>query len=178
MLEETGIPSEYLVSLAPPFHMRKDDHAYVLHVAMIRSTRGDSTFPMVTSQELTRFRHFTSFAGAFRSELGDGEMAHRRDMEPAVMKIAAEVYRAISMRAQAAATTTLPRPDSGSSSGALSTSVSFADDASTSDELLPRYPLLHESNYFNHEASGRKHARMLSNRVAREATWIDAVGQH
>ena len=43
--------------------------------------------------------------------------------------------------------------------------------------LLP-YPLLHESNYFDHEASGRKHARMLSNRVAREATWIDAVGQH
>ena len=56
--------------------------------------------------------------------------------------------------------------------------VSSTDNASTSDELLPRYPLLHESNYFDHEASGRKHARMLSNRVAREATWIDAVGQH
>ena len=98
MLEETGIPSEHIVSLAPPFCTRKDDHVYVLHIAMIRSTHKDSTFPMVTSQELTRFQHFTSFADTFRSELGDGEMTHhRRDIEPAFLKIAAEVYRAISM---------------------------------------------------------------------------------
>ena len=177
MLEETGIPSEHLASLAPPFHMRKDDHVYVLHIAMIRSTHEGSTFPMVTSQELTRFRHFTSFADAFRSELGKGEMAHHRDIEPAFLKTAAEVHRAISIRARAASTATLPRPDPGNSPSAVSTSVSFSDDASAGDELLP-HPLLHESNNFDHEASGRKHARMLPNRVAREATWIDAVGQH
>ena len=136
MLEETGIPSEYLVSLAPPFYMRKDDHVYVLHIAMIRSTHDGSTFPMVTSQELTRFRYFTSFADAFRSELGEGEMVHRRDIEPAFLRTAAEVNRAISMRAQAASTAALQRPDSGSSSSAVPTSVSFADDASTGDELL------------------------------------------
>ena len=178
MLEETGIPSEHLASLAPSFCMRKDDHVYVLHIAMVRSTHGDSTFPMVTSRELTRFRHFTSFAGAFRCELGDGEMIHRRDIEPAFLKIAAEVYRAISMRAQAASKTTLPRPDSGDSTAAVSTSISSTDDAGRGNDLLTRYPLLRESTYFNHEASGRKHARMLSNRVAREATRIDAVGQH
>ena len=92
-------------------------------------------------------------------------MAHRRDIEPAFMETSAEVYRAIPMRAQAATTVTLPRPDSGSSSSAVSTSVSSADDASTSHKLLS-YPLLHESNYFDQEASGRKHARVLSNRVA------------
>ena len=69
-----------------------------------------------------------------------------------------------------------PRPPSGGASVDASAAVSSTDDASASDALL-RYPLLHESNYFDHEASGRKHARMLSNRVAREATWIDAVGQ-
>ena len=81
------------------------------------------------------------------------------------------------MRAQAAATTTLPRPASGGSSVSASAAVSSTDKASAGDVLLP-YPLLHESNYFDHEASGRKHARMLSNRIARDATWIDAVGQH
>ena len=80
------------------------------------------------------------------------------------------------MRAQAAATTTSPRPASGGSSVGASAAVSSNDNASAGDVLLP-YPLLHESNYFDHEASGRKHARMLSNRIAREATWIDAVGQ-
>ena len=80
------------------------------------------------------------------------------------------------MRAQAAATTISPRPASGGSSVGASAAVSSTDNARTSDALLP-YPLLHESNYFDHEASGRKHARMLSNRVAREATWIDAIGQ-
>ena len=158
--------------------MRKDNHIYVLHIAMVRSTHAISTFPMVTSQELNRFRHFTSFNDAFHSGLGDGELIHRRDIEPAFLTIAADVYRAVSMRAQAAATTTSPRPASGGSSVEASAAVSSTDDASTSNELLPRYPLLHESNYFNHEASGRKHARMLSNRVAREATWIDTVGRH
>ena len=66
-----------------------------------------STFPMVTSRELTRFRHFTSFADAFRSELDDGEIIHRRDIEPEFLVIAADIYRAISMRAQAAAVTSL-----------------------------------------------------------------------
>ena len=176
LLEETGIPSEHLVSLAPPFAMRKDSHIYVIHIAMVRSTHASSTFPMVTSRELTHFRHFTSFGDAFHSELGDGEMVHRRDIEPAFLKVAAEVYRAVSMRAQAAATTISPRPASGGSSVGASAAVSLTDNTRTSDALLP-YPLLHESNYFDHEASGRKHARMLSNRVAREATWIDAVGQ-
>ena len=176
LLEETGIPSVHLVSLAPPFSMRKDRHIYAIHIAMVRSTHASSTFPMVTSRELTHFRHFTSFGDAFHSELGDGEMVHRRDIEPAFLKVAAEVYRAVSMRAQAAATTISPRPASGGSSVGASAAVSLTDNARTSDALLP-YPLLHESNYFDHEASGRKHARMLSNRVAREATWIDAVGQ-
>ena len=177
LLEETGIPSEHLVSLAPPFFMRKDHHVYVLHIVMIRSTHASSAFPMVTSRELTRFRHFTSFNDAFHSELGDGELVHRRDIEPAFLVIAADIYRAISMRAQAAATTTAPRPALGGPSVGASAAVSSTDDASTSDALL-LYPLLRESNYFDHEASGRKHARVLPNRVAREATWIDAVGQH
>ena len=176
LLEETGIPAEHLVSLAPPFVMRKDSHIYVIHIAMVRSTHASSTFPMVTSQELTRFRHFTSFGDAFCSELGDGEMIHRRDIEPAFLQVAAEVYRAVSMRAQAASTTSSPRPASGGASVGASAAVSSADNLRTSDALLP-YPLLHDSNYFDHEASGRKHARMLSNRVTREATWIDAVGQ-
>ena len=65
LLEETGIPAEHLVSLAPPFVMRKDSHIYVIHIAMVRSTHASSTFPMVTSQELTRFRHFTSLVMLF-----------------------------------------------------------------------------------------------------------------
>ena len=161
LLEETGIPSEHLVSLAPPYVMRKDSHVYVIHIVMVRSIHASSTFPMVTSGELTRFRHFTSFKDAFQSEF---------------LVIAANIYRAISMRAQAAATTTSPRPASGGSSVGASAAVSSTDNTSASD-VLPRYPLLHESNYFDHEASGRKHARVLSNRIAREATWIDAVGQ-
>jgi 8-oxo-dGTP pyrophosphatase MutT (NUDIX family) len=176
LLEETGIPAEHLVSLAPPFVMRKDIHIYVIHIAMVRSTHASSTFPMVTSRELTRFRHFTSFGDAFGSELGDNEMVHRRDIEPAFLQVAAEVYRAISMRAQAAPTTSSPRPASGGASVGASAAVSSTNDVSADDALLS-YPLLHDSNYFDHEASGRKHARMLSNRVAREATWIDAVGQ-
>ena len=176
LLEETGIPSQHLVSLAPPFVVRKDIHVYVIHIAMVRSTHRASTFPMVTSRELTRFRHFTSFGDAFQSELDDGEMIHRRDIEPEFLVIAADIYRAISMRAQAAAATISPRPPSGGSSVGDSAAVSATDNTGASDVLL-RYPLLHESNYFDHEASGRKHARMLSNRIAREATWIDAVGQ-
>ena len=123
MLEETGIPSEHLVSLAPPFRMCKDDHTYVLHIATIRSTHRDSTFPMVTSQELTRFRHFTSFGDAFQSELGDGEIVHRRDIEPAFLAIAADIYRAISMQAQASPTSVSPRPASGGSSVGASIAV-------------------------------------------------------
>ena len=176
LLEETGIPVAHLVSLAPPYVMRKDSHVYVIHIVMVRSTHASSTFPMVTSRELTHFRHFTSFKDAFSSELGDGEMIHRRDIEPEFLVIAANIYRAISMRAQASATATSPRPASGGSSVGASAAVGLTANASASDVLL-RYPLLHESNYFDHEASGRKHARMLSNRIAREATWIDAVGQ-
>ena len=157
--------------------MRKDHHVYVLHIAMIRSTYAHCTFPMVTSRELTHFRHLTSFGDAFHSQLGDDELVHRRGIEPAFLKVAAEVYRAVLMRAQAAATTTSLRSASGGSSVGVSFVVSLTDNARTSDALLP-YPLLHESNYFNHEASGRKHARMLPNRVARGVTWIDALGQH
>ena len=47
---------------------------------------------MVTSQELTRFRHFTSFGDAFQSELDDNEMVHRRDIEPAFLQVAAELW--------------------------------------------------------------------------------------
>ena len=147
--------------------MRKDHHVYVLHIAMVRSTHAASTFPMVTSRELTRFRHFSSFGYAFQSELGDDEIVHRRDIEPVFLKVAAEVYRAVLMRAQAAATTTSLRPASGGSSVGASSAVSSTDNSRTSDALLP-CPLLHESNYFDHEASGRKRARMLSNRVACE----------
>ena len=177
LFEETGIPSEHLVSLAPPFFMRKHNHIYVLHIAMVRSTHAGSTFPMVTSRELTHFRHFTSFGDAFHSELGDDELVHRRGIEPAFLKVAAEVYRAVLARAQAAATTTSLRPASGGSSVGSSSAVSSTDNSRASDALLP-YPLLHESSYFDHEASGRKHARMLSKRVAREGTWKDALGQH
>ena len=133
MLEETGIPSEHLVSLAPPFRMCKDDHTYVLHIATIRSTHRDSTFPMVTSQELTRFRHFTSFGDAFQSELGDGEIVHRRDIEPAFLQIAAEVYRAMSMRAQAAASVSPHLDPSDSAPVAASSEQRLATDASSSD---------------------------------------------
>ena len=174
LLEETGLPAEHLVSLAPPFVMRKDSHIYVIHIAMVRSTHVSSTFPMVT-RELTQFRHFTSFGDAFVSELGDGEMVHRRDIEPAFLKVAAQVYRAVSMRAQAASSATSPRPASGGASN--SAAVNFADNPQQNCDALLPYPLLHDSNYFDHEASGRKHARMLSNRVAREGTWIDAIGQ-
>jgi len=173
LLEETGILSEHLVSLAPPFFMRKDHHVYVLHIAMIRPAHADPALPRVTSRELTHFRHFTSFGDAFRSELGDGEMIHRRDIEPAFLAIAADLYRAISMQAQASPTTVSPRPTSGGSS----VSSTFHSASSQDDGSLPRYPLLHESNYFDHEAGGRKHARMLSNRIARDAGPIDAIGQ-
>ena len=172
MLEETSIPSEHLVSLAPSFYMRNDAHVYVLHIAIICSTLGDSPTPF---RELTRFQHFTTFSGTFRSELNDDEIVHRRDIEPAFLKVAADVYRAISMRTQAATATILPHPDSGDSPLEASVSAQHmatlhSTTTSASDELLPRYPLLHEPNYFDHEASGRKHARMLANRVARSAT--------
>ena len=78
---------------------------------------------MVTSRELTHFRHFTSFSDAFCSELGDGEMVHRRDIEPAFLTVAAEVYRVVSMRAQTASTATSPRPASGGASVSKSAAV-------------------------------------------------------
>ena len=80
MLEETGISSDDLVSLAPPFYVRKDAHVYVLYVVSVRSTRNVSPSP---SRKLTRFKHFKSFADAFGSELSHGDIAHRRDIEPA-----------------------------------------------------------------------------------------------
>ena len=177
LLEETGIPSEHLVSLAPPFVMRKDSHVYVIHIAMVRSTHAASTFPMVTSRELTRFRHFTSFGDAFQSELDDGEIVHRRDIEPAFLVIAADSLSCY-LDARSSSCDDDPRhvlPRAARRSMRRLPSVRLTS-TGASDALL-RYPLLHESNYFDHEASGRKHARMLSNRVAREATWIDAVGQ-
>ena len=80
MLEETGISSDDLVSLAPPFYMRKDVHAHVLHVATCRPTRDVSPTP---PRELTRFKHFKSSADVFGSELSRGDIVHRRDIEPA-----------------------------------------------------------------------------------------------
>lgn len=110
--QETGILAEHLVSLAPPFTMRKDAHVYVLHIARVASRHNDSPTP---SRELTRFKHFTSFGDAFRSELSDGEIVHRRDIQPEFLTIAAEVYRALLMRAQAAAAQLSQPPDSDSS---------------------------------------------------------------
>lgn len=183
--QETGIPAEHLVSLAPPFTMRKDAHVYVLHIARVASGYGDSPAP---SRELTRFKHFSSFGDAFQSELGNGEIVHRRDIEPEFLTIAAEIHRALSMRAQAAAVQLSQPPDSDFSAPsvlntqqadnhAVSGVASPSSCSSADDDLLPRYPLLHQSNFFNHEESGCKHARILANRVARSATWIDARGQ-
>lgn len=110
--QETGILAEHLVSLAPPFTMRKDAHVYVLHIARVASRHNNSPTP---SRELTRFKHFTSFGDAFRSELSNGEIVHRRDIQPEFLTIAAEVYRALLMRAQAAAAQLSQPPDSDSS---------------------------------------------------------------
>ena len=40
-----------------------------------------------------------------------------------------------------------------------------------------RYPRATEPDYFDQEASGRKQARLLSGKISRRATWIDAKGQ-
>ena len=193
MLEETGIPSEHLVSLAPPFRMRKDDHVYVLHIATIHSTHSDSTFPMVTSRELTRFRHFTSFGDAFRSELADGEIVHRRDIEPAFLEIAARIYRAISMRAQAAANVS-PRLDPSDSTPAVASTAQQPAANASSDATSPQpngpttrpslgdgYAALHSSNFVEHSTASRLHARLVSHRVhileRKRSVAIDARGQ-
>ena len=128
MLEETGISSDDLVSLAPPFYVRKDAHVYVLYVASVRSTRNVSPSP---SRELTRFKHFKSFADTFGSELGHGDIAHRRAIEPSFLTIAAEVYRAISMRAQAAANASSRRDSDDSAPAVMSSEHQSATDASS-----------------------------------------------
>ena len=193
MLEETGIPSERLVSLAPPFRKCKGDHVYVLHIATIHSTHSDSTFPMVTSRELTCFRHLTSFGGAFQSKLADGEIVYRRDIEPAFLEIAAKIYRAVSMRARAAANVS-PRLDpSDSTLTVANTAQQPAADAS-SDATSPQpngpttrpslgngYAALHSSNFVEHSTASRLHARLVSHRVhileRKRSVAIDARGQ-
>ena len=54
-------PAEHLVSLAPPFYMRKNAHVHVLHIARVRSLHSDSPTP---SRELARCKHFTSCPAA------------------------------------------------------------------------------------------------------------------
>jgi len=193
LLEETGIPSTHLVSLAPPFRVCKDDHIYVLHIATIRSTHSDSTFPMVTSRELTRFRHFTSFADTFQSELVNGEIVHRRDIEPAFLTIAAEIYRAVSMRAQAAANVP-PRLDPSDSTPTVASTAQQPAAHASSDAANPQpsgpttrpslgdgYAALHSSNFVEHATASRLHARLVSHRVhileRKRSVAIDARGQ-
>jgi 8-oxo-dGTP pyrophosphatase MutT (NUDIX family) len=189
MLEETGISSDDLVSLAPPFYVRKDAHVYVLHVATFRSTCNVSPTP---SRELARFKHFKSFADNFDSELSGGDIVHRRDIEPAFLTVAAEVYRAISMRAQAAAGAS-PRRDSGDSASAIISSGQQPAAASldpfspqpnepASDaSLCDLYPNLHASNFVEHSTASRLHARLVSHRVhvpqRKRPVAIDARGQ-
>ena len=190
----TGISPEHLASLAPPFCMRKDDHVYVLHIATIRPTHGDSTFPMVTSRELTRFRHFTPFGDAFQSELGDGEIVHRRDIEPAFLKTAAGIYRAISMRAQAAASVS-PRLDPSDSAPAVTSSEQQPAANASSDATSPQpngpttraslgdgYTARHSSNFVEHSTASRLYARLVSHRFhaleRKRSVAIDARGQY
>ena len=189
ILEETGISSDDRASLAPPFSVRKDAHVYVLHVATFRST---CNVPPMPSRELARFKHFKSFADKFDSELSGGDIVHRRDIEPAFLTVAAEVYRAISMRAQAAAGAS-PRRDSGDSASAMISSGQRPA-AATLDPLSPQpnepasdaslcdlYPNLHASNFVEHSTASRLHARLVSHRVhvlqRKRSVAIDARGQ-
>ena len=173
--------------------MCKDDHVYVLHIATIHSTHSDSTFPVVTSRERTRFRHFTSFGDAFRSELADGEIVHRRDIEPAFSRNAAKIYRAISMRAQAAANVS-PRLDPSDSTPAVANTAQQPAADASSDATSPQpngpttrpslgdgYAALHSSNFVEHSTASRLHARLVSHRVhmleRKRSAAIDVRGQ-
>ena len=190
MLEESGISSDDLVLLAPPFYVRKDTHVYVLYVASVRATRNVSPSP---SRELTRFKHFKSFADAFSSELSHGDIAHRRGIEPAFLTIAAGVCRAISMRAQAA-TNASPRRDSDDSAPAVTSSEQQSTTDASLDATSPQpngpttdaslgdlYPNLHSSNFVEHSTASRLHARLVSHRVhtleRKRSVAIDARGQ-
>jgi hypothetical protein len=137
-------------------------------------------------------KHFKSFADNFDSELSGGDIVHRRDIEPAFLTVAAEVYRAISMRAQAAAGAS-PRRDSGDSASAIISSGQQPAAASldpfspqpnepASDaSLCDLYPNLHASNFVEHSTASRLHARLVSHRVhilqRKRPVAIDARGQ-
>ena len=118
--EETGLLATDLTVLAPPFTVRKHHHVYVLHIAQINS--GSTKHP-VPSRELTRFKHFTSFNDQFRSELCNGELVHRRDIDKSFLLIAADTYRAICMRAEAAPTLQAMSPDQDGGASAKRPSV-------------------------------------------------------
>ena len=128
----------------------------------------------------------------FQSELVDGEIVHRRDIEPAFLTIAAEIYRAVSMRAQAAANVS-PRLDPSDSTPAVAARRSNQQQRkfgrcnpqpsgpTTRPSLGDGYAALHSSNFVEHSTASRLHARLVSHRVhileRKRSVAIDARGQ-
>ena len=53
--EEAGISASYLVSLAPPYRMVKDEHIYVIHIAKLLP----GAPRLRTNAEILAHKHFT-----------------------------------------------------------------------------------------------------------------------
>ena len=132
--EETGSDASYLVSLASPYRVIKDNHVYVIHVAKLLP----GAPPHRPTDEILKYRHFVGFTSNFKGELVAPEIAHRRVLDPGFLALAAATYASLRMATlRGRATRPLPLPahttrrslkwDNGQCSGDTGTSHRQAD---------------------------------------------------
>ena len=103
--EETGSDASYLVSLASPYRVVKDNHVYVIHIAKLLS----GAPPHRPTDEILKYRHFVGFTSNFKGELVAPEIAHRRVLDPGFLALAAATYASLRM-ANLRCRTTRPLP--------------------------------------------------------------------
>ena len=86
--EETGVSANYLVSLAPPYRMVKNEHIYVIHIMMVLP----GAPPLQTNLEILMHKHFVGFSNKFVDEVVAPSIVHRRVLDAEFLVIAAKAH--------------------------------------------------------------------------------------
>ena len=86
--EETGVSANYLVSLAPPYRMVKNEHIYVIHIMMVLP----GAPPLQTNLEILVHKHFVGFSNKFVDEVVAPSIVHRRVLDTEFLVIAAKAH--------------------------------------------------------------------------------------
>ena len=86
--EETGVSANYLVSLAPPYRMVKNEHIYVIHIMMVLPEAP----PLQTNLEILMHKHFVGFSNKFVDEVVAPSIVHRRVLDTEFLVIAAKAH--------------------------------------------------------------------------------------